>query len=334
MIINNKRIIEMDMARGLATLAVIIIHTSSMALYNNGNVQSLNYTLCLVLNQLTRFSVPLFVLLSGMGLTLSYKYKSYFSFLKHRLLKIWPYYIFWCVLYILFITKDSFSAITIKYVFTGKIYYHFYFVFLITQFYIIYPFFKRFFESKVGFVLLLVFNAVILFSSFQYNFPNSTIHFWDKKNMLYWLFYFSFGCFLGKYFYKINFKKGKILYILLFIFSTYIILKESISLSMYVKDIDYYTKFLRPSVFLYSLCFTLFIFSINFNKVLKSFLKYISKVSFDIYLVHPFILHYILMFYKKHHYNAGTIYFCILAFLISLIASIIIAEIKKKVIKN
>ncbi len=77
----------MDLLRALSTIAVILIHVTGTILYNSNN-KSLTYNFSLVLNQLTRFSVPAFIFLSGFGLALSYKKESkYLYYLIHRLKK-------------------------------------------------------------------------------------------------------------------------------------------------------------------------------------------------------------------------------------------------------
>lgn len=77
----------MDLLRALSTIAVILIHVTGTILYNS-NSKSLTYNSSLVLNQLTRFSVPAFIFLSGFGLALSYKKESkYLTYLGHRLKK-------------------------------------------------------------------------------------------------------------------------------------------------------------------------------------------------------------------------------------------------------
>ncbi len=85
--IKIKRIVAMDLLRALSTIAVILIHVTGTILYNSNN-KSLTYNFSLILNQLSRFSVPAFIFLSGFGLTLSYKKESkYLNYISHRLKK-------------------------------------------------------------------------------------------------------------------------------------------------------------------------------------------------------------------------------------------------------
>lgn len=98
---------EMDILRGLAILSVVIIHISAQPI--NAGVTGPMEVFYVILNQVTRFAVPAFLLLSGMGLTISGSGEdSYFRFLKKRLSKILPLYLF---LWHLFVTCDGAVAL-------------------------------------------------------------------------------------------------------------------------------------------------------------------------------------------------------------------------------
>lgn len=66
-----KRIEELDFARVIAMTAVITIHVTSTYIGYRSNILVMGMNLAFILNQLARFSVPLFILLSGISLRLS-----------------------------------------------------------------------------------------------------------------------------------------------------------------------------------------------------------------------------------------------------------------------
>src|SRR5260221_11166343 len=85
----------LDALRVISILAVVLIHTTTRHLEIT-HYDLVHTTFTLLLNQLSRFAVPLFFLISGFALEMSYKEDiSYFSFLKKRLSKIFVPYIFW-----------------------------------------------------------------------------------------------------------------------------------------------------------------------------------------------------------------------------------------------
>ncbi|MTK11052.1 MAG: acyltransferase, partial [Clostridiaceae bacterium] len=90
----------MDVIRAFAIIAVVLIHVSGIMMTGN-NISSRTYNASMIINQIARFSVPAFILISGIGLTLSYKKEQgYFKFLGRRFNKIIPSYILWCLIYI------------------------------------------------------------------------------------------------------------------------------------------------------------------------------------------------------------------------------------------
>src|SRR5579872_2203437 len=102
----NKRYdFAIDILRTISILAVIIIHTSTKIIaWSHNDLNS--YAFAFWLNQIFRFAVPLFFLISGYVLELNYSHnKSYFVYIKKRVNKIFIPYIFWSMVYYFFIYK-------------------------------------------------------------------------------------------------------------------------------------------------------------------------------------------------------------------------------------
>ncbi len=322
----------MDVIRVMATIAVILIHVSATILYRS-NVSSNTFKGFLIINQLSRISVPAFIVLSGIGLINSYKKeKGYFGFLLHRLNKIVPRYIIWCFIYIFFITKTfSIYKVSTDIIF-GNVFYHLYFVPLIVQFYIILPFIHKFIHHKWTVIATFIITISILISIHYFNVSSSLMWFFHKKNFLDWIFYFSFGAFIGK---NMNdFKEKAVKYRgLIFIMFTGVILGliyESMINTKLIADIDFVTTFLRPSVLIYTVFFILFIFSIQWTEgVLMKLIQYISKNSYGIYLSHAFILYYYTIYCTNRTIPINSLQFGIKAFLLSFIGAILINEGRK-----
>ncbi len=103
----KKHIIQMDAARGLAILAVVAIHVSGGPLTDRpvDGLVSLAY---MIVNVGARFAVPVFVVHSGLGMSLSNKGSDgYFRFLRRRVGKLLPGYVAWTLIYTLFLGHDA-----------------------------------------------------------------------------------------------------------------------------------------------------------------------------------------------------------------------------------
>lgn len=127
-----------DLLRVAAIGAVILIHTTTRTLEKTGyDLMRTPWTL--FLNQAARFAVPMFFMISGFVLEISYPHQAnYFEYLKKRLSKILVPYMFWSAIYYLFVYKTH----TISYfssLFTGNASYQLYFIPTLLIFYLIFP---------------------------------------------------------------------------------------------------------------------------------------------------------------------------------------------------
>ncbi|MBM7869813.1 surface polysaccharide O-acyltransferase-like enzyme [Clostridium pascui] len=333
---NKKRILEMDVCRALATIAVIVIHTSAYTLSGVKDKGSELYYITLIINQLARFSVPAFVFISGVGLALSYKKNTnYFKFEFKRLLSIVPEYLIWCFIYLYIISNNKNFHTWPSLILSGdKAYYHFYFVPMIVKLYILFPILYIVMKKKIGLLVSFLITAGILTTGHYYNIPNLTLDFYSKRNILFWIFYFSLGIYIsGRLYTYIGKLKGyKKFTTLLFIICTVLIMMESIQGVLEGKLIDYYTTFLRPSIIVYSLSAIALIFSLNLrNNLPFKFLKAISDKSYVMYLAHPSILYYYMKWMKEQDISLGSSFFLISSTIICICITLLIGKIVERI---
>lgn len=334
--IKGKRILEMDVCRALATIAVIAIHTSSYTISGIKDKGSQLYYITLIVNQLARFSVPVFVFLSGLGLAISYKKDiSYFKFEFKRLLNIVPEYLIWCFIY-LYIIKNNMEFNTwVPFILKGDgTYYHLYFVPMIVKLYIFFPILYIVMRNKLGLMASFIITAGVLISGHYFNVPDLSLDFYSKRNTILWIFYFALGIYASTklYTYIGKLKKQKVLIMIFHILCTIFLIMESIQGMQAGKPTDYYTTFIRPSVILYSLSTILFLFSLNYkeNLLFKS-LRLISDKSYIMYLSHPLVLYYYMEYLKKNNIAIGSIFFLISSTTMCILATLLMGMVAGKV---
>ena len=92
---DKPHIKALDTLRTISILAVLLIHTTTKLLeFTQYDLNT--YAFSLLLNQLARFAVPLFILISGFVLELNYDYHTgYRAYLKKRVSRILIPYLFW-----------------------------------------------------------------------------------------------------------------------------------------------------------------------------------------------------------------------------------------------
>lgn len=164
-----------DNLRGICMLGVIGIHIGSLALAPN------NFTLYLLLEILSRYSVPSFFFISGYGLActdkglLSGSRLNYIDFMKKRLRGAGLPYISWSLFYMLYFWLIlppgfvSWNPLHVAYVlFFGLGCYHLYFMVILLWFYTSYPLWRRLLRiiihQSIPFMLVLLFIFQLAFN--------------------------------------------------------------------------------------------------------------------------------------------------------------------------
>lgn len=164
-----------DNLRGICMLGVIGIHIGSLALAPN------NFTLYLLLEILSRYSVPSFFFISGYGLActdkglLSGSRLNYIDFMKKRLRGAGLPYLSWSLFYMLYFWLIlppgfvSWNPLHVAYVlFFGLGCYHLYFMVILLWFYASYPLWRQLLRiiihQSIPFMLVLLFISQLAFN--------------------------------------------------------------------------------------------------------------------------------------------------------------------------
>ncbi len=313
-ILNNSatEIQTSQIAKAVSILAVILLHSLSSlfpsTIYTDSN-------LCFVfifLNQAARFSVPLFLALSGFGLGRKYQNQKLHikRYLKRKIIKLLPLYLLWsAILIVIFKFSETWQESNLniwRNILSGRTDYHLYFVPLIFQLYLIFLILPKLKRHRHHLVLLLLsglFQAVYFFairtSSLQ-NIPSNKYLLNDQiqyRLISNWIFYFLLGAFMSRFNLDLfrSFRRLKYLIILLIAgglsWSTY----DSYFLLTATQNIVYSTSFIRLPVMVYATgvisAVLLYSNSLFNQSILNSrFLQSIGKHSYAIFLSHTLIL--------------------------------------------
>lgn len=294
----KSRQINFDILRILATLAVITLHIDSKLWYTQLGVDNSKWILANLMDGLSRWSVPVFFMLSGYFVL--NKPKELPNFYKKRLTRIVYPLLFWSLIFILFNTfflnKDLSVDIFFTTIFDKKASFHLWFVYSLIGLYLIAPFIQSSLQKKpvygyyfilIG-VLILIFKFLITYL-FGYKLGIDTQYFH------YPLIYFV----LGYQTRKIDFSKIKYIKLIsgiVFLISTllaiYLVQKYSIA-SDKNKPYNIFYAYSHPFIILSSL--SIFIFFLNLkisiskNIMLSKLILSLSKYSYGIYLCHILI---------------------------------------------
>lgn len=213
--------------RLISIVAVIVIHGSYeyQVNFQHTETASLADLIGVLFNQLARFSVPIFVFLSGYGLSIKFKSEdnqSFGQFLKdfylNRMLRIGVPFLVWTLIFLFATNKigyfaqigilgsilKSLSVIGYTIYFTGADY-HFYFFTIILWCYLFFPFLVHMIHGNSKLVVIIIFSVLMLFQLIYLS-PTHLLFFkfgihrpvFPSSFFVKWLFYFYCGILLAK----------------------------------------------------------------------------------------------------------------------------------------
>lgn len=285
--------IAIDALRILAILAVIMIHSTTQTLQITH--YAINTTpLVLFLNQISRFAVPLFFLISGFVLELSYRDNfTYARYIKRRTSRILVPYIFWSFFYSILIHKTSLSLSFITTLLLGNAEYHLYFIPTLIIFYAIFPFLHknyRIISQKKILIPILIGELLLL----AYDYYINTFALPD----IFRVAILNFGVFLigiitshheTKLFTFIQ--KGKYTIAILLSIFTGGIYYESKYYYLTKQNLTAIYSQYRPLIYLYTLLLGGFLFYVfNRGSMPRKLILTLSKLSFFVFFIHVELL--------------------------------------------
>ncbi|GGE23795.1 membrane protein [Marinithermofilum abyssi] len=289
----QRRIQGTDFIKGVAILGVILIHVTAFSLRDTKPLA--DGGLFFALNQLARFSVPVFFMLSG--LFLFYHYYDKFTaahFIKKRFMYILIPYLIWSIVYLIYAweTQPQSTPHTLKrtlVVFlTGQAYYHLYFIVVMTQFYILLPFLIRLFRKFGGLTIVsFAFVVKMLANSVTWWEASSQVqwiaYFPEKALFPVWLFYFCLGGWLGQRIDRLKLLGRAPLVAVAVLFGSTGLLM--LVVSFFHRE----TVFFNFSVLVYSIVSFVLLFLLGI-KWKQSWLSVLGRYSFGLYMIHPLVL--------------------------------------------
>ncbi|MBA4600808.1 acyltransferase [Thermoactinomyces mirandus] len=332
----KKRIEEADYIKGIAILGVIFIHVTAFCLRPFESLT--DGGLFFILNQLGRFSVPVFFMLSGLFLFYRYYENESFPlkrFYKKRTMYILIPYLTWSVIYLLYgnLTHPRMAPTglqSIEAIFKGNSYYHLYFLIVMVQFYLLLPglirAFRKFGGMTVVSVTLLISVAAESMTWWEVTRKFSWLQTYAKDAMRYfpaWLFYFCLGGWIGQQGNRIHRFMTKIPFPAAFVFfltSAVVMLFESLARK--------HTGFFNYSVIFYSVTSLLLWYQVT-SKWKVPWLLTLGRYSFGLYLIHPMLLNLFSKISSKLFLAASWIEFWFMLFVVTL-SSLALAKLIRK----
>jgi surface polysaccharide O-acyltransferase-like enzyme len=332
--LKTDKLYELDYIRVMACLAVMILHITATGVtgYINGSFPQI---VMLTINLGLKFVTPLFIFLSGVTSFYNYKKQEfeYMPYVARRLSKVLLAYLVWCIIYYAAFIKFGYTTFDIwafiEGVFLGTLSYHLYFVIIIVQLYIVGPIFYKLLKNSNKKIIVLIVSAIISVLCAEYiRFENS-----DRLFLKYMFFYI-----LGIY---VSLEYDR--YISWIIKNKILISIGYITLLIPYILVSYYNLSIYISVwYAFSTCSIFFVYYVglimkrNLYKIF-GYIKVFSQSSYQMYLMHPFILSLMIIFTENNGILSVTMRLIIYSVVVipaTIIVSVIFTAIINKIKKN
>jgi surface polysaccharide O-acyltransferase-like enzyme len=294
-----------DALRTISILAVLLIHTTTRTIettHNNLN----NFPWTLFLNQIARFAVPLFILISGFVLELNYDYHTnYWSYIKKRVSRIFIPYLFWSFIYYYFVYTNNHDSL-VKVILTGDASYQLYFIPTLAIFYFVFPVLHKFYKyisnkfvlAGLGVTQLYLLSTDYFVKEFKFADP--------IRITILSFFFFIAGMVAARNKNKIIETVKKYKYLLLIttiLLGVYVFIEGKLGFQISDNYLSFYSQW-RPSIFFY----TFVVFSVLFYAFDKSRLQFaiverFSKLSYLVFFIHVIVLEISWKYFEHNLFN-------------------------------
>lgn len=311
----RKRIAELDILRAVSAFAVVLIHVTASPLATLP-VDSTSFFWYSLINQWSRFSIPAFVLVTGLVLFFTYGQREELKtgeFLRKRLQAVAIPYLVWTVLYMLYRTQvqgdwPKFPENLAWSVLRGNAMYQLYFVVLIFQYYLLFPLIRPLGRSRwlgVATALILAVQAVLMWDTYYGLFTNQvttpwlvSLLAWRDRLFPWWMGYFMVGIWLASRIDQVLQVGRRYLWALLLASAGllgWMMTEYMRAFAIPGMTVGFAATGFRPSAFLYALVaiVTLLGFGtwlLERESWVSRLLLELGKHSFGIFLVHPLVL--------------------------------------------
>lgn len=339
----KRKISEIDLLRGISFLAIVLQHALASFIYLPATSQT-NALISAFLLLLIRFAVPMFVFITGLVLFYNHgdEELNYWQMVQRRFSMVFIPYFVWTLFYFVWgslisgtsaSSEPAILAGIARLTLCGEGYYHLWFIVMILQFYLVFPFFRCFVVKRRNWTLATLGTGMLLYFAYLWGYHHLVPVWYDKVSwpllkslldyrdriFLSWFFYFMMGGFAGLYAKNLRRLLRRIQKFNWFVnITAFAIIFQQMVETLAITPAGTYTinyQLTLPlscamMIYLISSVLTFYYLSqtwLRKNLLLRRMLRSFGQCSFGCYFAHPFVLHYTDAFTRAVLGGANTI---------------------------
>jgi len=288
----------MDSLRAIAILGVLLLHAATPYVVLYEKIAVFDWQTGIVYNALSRWCVPIFLMISG-ALLLGRKEEPLGTFFKKRANKILLPFIAWSIIYYAWATYMWNPGYSLKefliMFFNNQIYYHLWYFYALIGIYLLAPLFNIFVnhasKQMIGYVVVLWILFYGIFRYYSYIVSNEFTLFFPLSE---YIGFFLLGYYLAKFELSAKWRIGIYLLGIIGAFET---IWRTMALSEQQGQFSGYAySYSSPNVIMMTIALFIFVKYwinrkvANGNYQTSKLVKLIGQTSFGVYLVHAMIL--------------------------------------------
>jgi surface polysaccharide O-acyltransferase-like enzyme len=287
--------VNLDLLRVAAAFAVVWLHTSAVVVVTSPNIYNTAWWVGNLYDALSRWCVPIFIMVSGALLLSRDAESDVISFYRRRTARLLPPIVFWTAFYIYFQTLINYNITAIavtRAIVEGRPYYHLWYLYMISGLYLITPFLRQIVIASSARVLLLFIAGAFVIASIETSLVHLTGHQDITTFLSSFLPYVAYFV-AGHYLYAQANRASKKSYLLVAIVGGVLVAFGTGALltTLGPKSWKIMYSYLNPIVIVMSLCIFRFGLSFQFRSgKAQVLIRRIAPITLGIYVIHPFWL--------------------------------------------
>ena len=330
----ESRILWADLSRSIAIFGILLIHACGPLFYQYGKTSQINWLSSNLLDSLARCAVPLFVMLSGALLLNRGPSTSTPRDIAKRILRVAIPLFSWSIFYLYYVANYNWEPVNILSIFEKPAMYHLWFAYMIIGLYIFLPVLEAIYKVILNNPKLKIYILIcwLIFTCAPLYWQLPIFDLIKQNSFFGYGGYFLIGGLIAS---QKTIRINQLTWIAIYLFSC----AMTFGLTWYYsraaqKPIENAYEYFSLNVIISSVAFFSILSRLQVHATLTTFIRYISDLSFLVFLMHPPILERVGLYIMALNIKIPTVMTLLIITLISFMICLALSAIIRLIPKS